>query len=1095
MRLCRVRINEKLELVMRVDTGSDRSVLSINEYKKARASHPGILPDLQPSDIRMTAANSSSMHLVGCVDVEISTVRKTIYERVYVQSSPMRYPLLGESALIDLDIVMYDDVTSYDVNNLNTDFDPFKYVPPALQAQIDVINAKYSSVFDGRIGHYKNGQFKAEYLVDESIFRTKIHRPRPCSPHLRDKFRKKLEELEKEGIIERCLDSHRIRYASPAHPIAKGDSIRLCIDQRGLNSFLVRCGHASPPRFEDFVDLLRDKPWRGKLDLKDSFFSIELSQASKELNNFCTPWGLYRLRRLSQGSKVSKDILECVLIDVFANDLTNVRLGYDDILFAGSTEKELLKVYDRILYLLQKNNLKCNPQKVIVGVKALKFWGYEFLPRNYRADSKRVDTIRKTSYPSTPAGLLSWLCLATFDSKFLPTFSNKAAILQDLARKKNEEFIWTDAHRSAFDSIRNDLCRRTLLEYYDPTRATIIYCDAGLNTFEELGADKSKPPLSGGYGALMCQVDPERGLLPIHFASRRLSRAETKLDQVSLEVRAVIFGLLKFERYYAHSGQPVIIRSDSRASCSILSKPTFSAPPRLIKAALSVQHLDFRMEFVKGNLNKADLLSRSVWKDENDDSIDYDRIFSDMEQIQICNVDYIPQTVIDRLVPATAADPQLVFLKDCIENNSFQTHRRDPMMGIYFDIRFQLSTQNGLLYKGDQIIVPTECQDRLLQTIHNISHGGEHSTAKLFLSTYWFHGLYPRLKKIVAACSKCAVLRPDHTKYTGESHSYASEPLQYLHLDFKSNSFGTPYYMVLEDNHSKMVWAIGLHNLTSATVEKELQEFFDMFGIPKTIKSDAGPPLQSNSFREFCRRHRIHHKFSVPRHPQSNALIEATMKIIKHAVNLAKLEKSEQHESYVRRALFSYRNCPHSTTQNTPFKMFFGRSNNIATLLPVEHRDFDENRELAAKRKERHEIIDRQQAIIDRFNEGRKSHSFRIGDLVLVAPNADNVYEEEKYRITSVEDNKIVSTRCSDNRLMIRDASCYKALNSPDELGSNVVPFEIGTGSSLEEIQRLTTAPARDVTNDRAVPDTATDVETTRRRHLQESSSDSSSQR
>ena len=169
-------------------------------------------------------------------------------------------------------------------------------------------------------------------------------------------------------------------------------------------------------------------------------------------------------------------------------------------------------------------------------------------------------------------------------------------------------------------------------------------------------------------------------------------------------------------------------------------------------------------------------------------------------------------------------------------------------------------------------------------------------------------------------------------------------------------------------------------------------------------------------------------------------MIESTMKIIKHATKIAQLEKSRDHRPYVENALWAHRNTPHSLTQKTPFELFFGRKNNFTMLKPQEHEDIAEDKIAAAERRKRDEVLAKQASIINKYNASRKQHSFKLNEKVLVAPNADNVYDPELYRIIAIDGNKITSLRMSDNRLMIRHASCYKHYKTLDD-DDNATPL------------------------------------------------------
>ena len=65
-----------------------------------------------------------------------------------------------------------------------------------------------------------------------------------------------------------------------------------------------------------------------------------------------------------------------------------------------------------------------------------------------------------------------------------------------------------------------------------------------------------------GVGAVLAQVMEDRSERPVAFASRSLSVAERKYDQVEKEGLAIVFTVKKFRDYLL--GQKFIIRSDHK---------------------------------------------------------------------------------------------------------------------------------------------------------------------------------------------------------------------------------------------------------------------------------------------------------------------------------------------------------------------------------------------------------------------------------------------------------------------------------------------------------------------------------------------------
>jgi len=81
-----------------------------------------------------------------------------------------------------------------------------------------------------------------------------------------------VDELVNNKIIQKNCSS----CSSPIVLVKKKTSdLRLCKDHRELNKITIR-DNFSLPRIEDRIDLLRDKQFFTKLDLKNAFYHVKL---------------------------------------------------------------------------------------------------------------------------------------------------------------------------------------------------------------------------------------------------------------------------------------------------------------------------------------------------------------------------------------------------------------------------------------------------------------------------------------------------------------------------------------------------------------------------------------------------------------------------------------------------------------------------------------------------------------------------------------------------------------------------------------------------------------------------------------------------
>ncbi|RDX78622.1 Tf2-8, partial [Mucuna pruriens] len=104
------------------------------------------------------------------------------------------------------------------------------------------------------------------------------------------------------------------------------------------------------------------------------------------------------------------------------------------------------------------------------------------------------------------------------------------------------------------------------------------------------------------------------------------------------------------------------------------------------------------------------------------------------------------------------------------------------------------------------------------------------------------------------------------------------------------------------------------------------------FGIPAEIVLDNGTQFASKGTIEFCKDLKIRQSFTSVEHPQSNGQAEVANKVILRGLWRRLEEAKDQWVEELSQVLWSYHTTPHSTTNETPFRLTFG----IEAMIPVE---------------------------------------------------------------------------------------------------------------------------------------------------------------
>lgn len=133
-------------------------------------------------------------------------------------------------------------------------------------------------------------------------------------------------------------------------------------------------------------------------------------------------------------------------------------------------------------------------------------------------------------------------------------------------------------------------------------------------------------------------------------------------------------------------------------------------------------------------------------------------------------------------------------------------------------------------------------------------------------------------------------------------------------------------FFILFDTYSKWVEVYYMKRTDSVSVSKVLRRIFSIFGLPKQLVADNGPPFSSKYFKTFCKNNNIIYTNSPEYNPQSNGSAERAVGNVKSTLKKFLLDKRNQGlkiEDLILNFLFNYRNMPSTVTNKSPNEMIF----------------------------------------------------------------------------------------------------------------------------------------------------------------------------
>lgn len=870
-------------LNMEVDTGSALSCVSKAVYEE-------MFRDLELKSCRLTLKfyDGSIVRPLGYVCPEVSYNGNKKNLDLYVVDKGTTC-LLGRQWLSELKIpVIIPSTTqdSYEVNNCIQNKDK----------TLNDIISRHRSLFDGTLGRYTGGE--AELCVREGTVPIYC-RARPLPYALRARVDSEIDAMLRAGVIEPVDQSD---WATPLVIVNKADGgLRLCADYKVTLNRVLKVDRYPVPKVDDLFSGLSGNQYFSKLDLSQAYNQVVLSEKSKEYTVINTHRGLFKYNRLVYGLASSPAIFQKLMENTLKHH-PDVVVFFDDILIKSRDLESHLKAINDVFITLERNGLKIKKSKCEFLANEVRYLGFIIDRHGVRVDPDKIKPIVTMPHPTTVTELKSFLGMVNFYGRFINNLSSHLNPLYILLRK-GKHWYWGAEQNSAFEQVKRLLSEACALAHFDMALETVVTVDAS----------------AGGLGAVLAQRGPAGGEHVVAYASRTLTQAEKHYSQIHKEALAIVFAVDKFHQYVY--GRSFTLRTDHKPLVSIFG-PNIGIPSaaasRLQRWAVKLSAYDFKIEYVRTDMNTADVLSRLIrshkneFKNEEEHMPEQTYLHFSSDALLLDSITIKKETRSDPILGRV-----LSYIKD-----GWPTDVEIRELTPYLNRKQELYCELGCIMWGHRVVIPPACREKVLTELHD-SHMGIVKTKSLARSYVWWPGVDEAVERVCRACAVCAALADAPPSHEPRSWPWPSRPWSRLHLDFLSHAGMT--YLIIIDACSKWIEAIKMTRTTAQAVITVLREIWARFGLPKQVVSDNGPPFSSSEFSEFLAGNGIEQIFSAPYHPASNGAAENAVKICKRAIKKALKQGVEVHTALCR-FLLAYRNTEHATTGDSPANILQGRS-------------------------------------------------------------------------------------------------------------------------------------------------------------------------
>ena len=877
------------------DTGAQCNVLPLQVYKKASKDEK--LGKVNRTQASLVAYGGLKIKVIGRVSIPVwRNERSYLLDCRLVDNEDIR-PILGIKSCLAMNIIQYKD------NDLLNKPETGSSLVYAVEDQPSPVTKeelmlKFPDVFGEGLGQL-DGEYKIR--LDENVPPVQ-HAPRRVAVALRPQLKETLDALEAQGVIAQVTTPTKWISSMVAVP-KKNGKLRICLDPKDLNHAIQRENYQLPT-VEDIATRLHGAKVFTVMDVRNGFWHVSLDEESSYLTTFQTPFGRYRWRRMPFGISSAPEVFQRKMHELIEG-LAGVEVVADDFIAVGygNTFEEATRDHDKTLLEFLKRceakNVRLNPEKLKLRQSQVLFIGHMATDQGLEVDPAKVRAIVEMPPPTDKLGVQRLLGLAQYLAKFLPHLSDVTKPLRDLTQS-NVLFVWNDAQQTAFEKLKEVVTRTPVLRYYNLKEEVTLQCDAS----------------QSGLGAALMQNGQ-----PVVYASHALTPAETRYAQIEKELLSIVFACDRFDAY-VYGRDLVNVETDHKPLEPIFTKALAAAPKRLQRMLLRLQKYNLQVKYKKGKeMLLADTLSRAYLPEVN--ATEFSREVEDIDHRV-----WLPVTG-DRwqqLKNAAADDPVQQKLRDVIRSGWPENRAQAPeCVRPYFDVRDELTIQDELVFKGQQIVVPAVLRKELMEKTH-ATHIGIEGCIRRARDTLYWPRMTTEIKEYISRCDICLTHRTGQGKEPILQHEFIARPWAKVAADLCE--FDNRVLLVVSDYYSNFIEVARLCNLTSRAIIRELKAIFARFGVPDTLVTDNGPQFSSAEFTVFAKTWSFEHKTSSPTYPQSNGKAEKAVQTVKNLFRKCKASGTSEFQ-----ALLDWRNTPTAGIGTSPAQRLMGRR--CKTLLPV----------------------------------------------------------------------------------------------------------------------------------------------------------------
>ena len=202
----------------------------------------------------------------------------------------------------------------------------------------------------------------------------------------------------------------------------------------------------------------------------------------------------------------------------------------------------------------------------------------------------------------------------------------------------------------------------------------------------------------------------------------------------------------------------------------------------------------------------------------------------------------------------------------------------------------ELTEEDGVVMRGDQVVIPKELQVMVVHLAHK-GHLGQDKTLGLLREACWFPGMGDMVHKFVRTCKPCLAAVASTQMEPLKPTLLLDRPWQQVHANYK-RPIGKMYYLhTFINQYLKYPVVEVCENTSWEKIEPQLDRVTGLLGNMEL--TDGGQPYNSHDFKRYIQNMGIKHHICAPENPMGKGFVEVFQKVLVKMVHTAVAEKKD----------------------------------------------------------------------------------------------------------------------------------------------------------------------------------------------------------